>query len=329
MRKRIVIGMLVLLPAVVLGGGALLSCSKVECGDGTHEENGKCIANSGNWCGPGTVSTGGRCETVPNPCGPNTTYDGDAGVCVGTGGGTADGGVGMRGARWTSFLLDKPESIKTIANIQLPGYVKDGTIVVILRTTPGIPGASVGLHGGDGVKTSDDPLTYTFREGFIPETVSAAIESPFTGTDGLQYTKFDTSGSQFDWTFLFLPDQPPLYIYNAKLTGTLDADGIPVSTDPPGLSGRFSGCFTPTALEAGKYGAADVYIEVLSQTLLDLIQSSGGQLDADCTGSGSNNGYLLEAEWEATEYVDLTAETAGADGGVQDGGGAADAAGTD
>jgi hypothetical protein len=327
MRKRIMIGMLVLLSTVFLGA-PLLSCSKLECGNGTHEENGKCVSNSDNWCGPGTVSQGGSCVVVPNPCGPNTTYEGDGGICVGTGGGTVgDAGVQMRGARWYQFLMQKPESIATLANIQLPGYFKDGTIVVILRTEPGIPGASVALHGGDGLKINDDPLTYTFREGFIPETVSATIGTPYTGTDGLTYTPFETS-SQFDWTFKFLPDQPPLYIYNATISGNLNPDALPTSTDPP-LSGTFSGCFTPRA-NGDKYGAEDVYLEVLSQNLLQLIQGSGGQMDAECTPNGGvPNGYLLQAKWDASEILELTPETPATDGGVEDDAGVSDAAATD
>ena len=102
MRKTILIGILVLLPAALVGGLSLVSCTTVTCSTGTHEEGGKCVANLENECGPGTKSSGGQCIPVTGiPCGENTTWDGDAGLCKGTGGGTGDGGTGvMRGARW-------------------------------------------------------------------------------------------------------------------------------------------------------------------------------------------------------------------------------------
>ena len=137
MRKRILIGILVLLPAALVAGGSLLSCSKVECGTGTHEEGGKCLANLENECGPGTYSSGGQCIPITGtPCGVNTKWNNDAGQCEGSGGGSGDGGVLMRGARWNKFLLEKPDSITALANIQLPGYFESGSIVVILRTEP-------------------------------------------------------------------------------------------------------------------------------------------------------------------------------------------------
>ncbi|MBI5482060.1 MAG: hypothetical protein HY906_24610 [Deltaproteobacteria bacterium] len=319
MRKTILIGILVLLPAALAGGVSLLSCSQVECGTGTHEEGGKCVANLENECGPGTYSTGGQCVPVTgSPCGPNTSWvvdDAGVGLCHGSAS-AGDGGVNMRGARWNQFKMIKPESIATLANIQLPGYFADGTIVVILRTEP-LDSASVWLHGGDGTKTSDDPLAYTFKEGFIPPSVLSYLDPAVTGTDGKTYTPFRTA-AQFEWTFKFLPSQPPLYMYKASLTGKLDPDMIPTSSDPPGLSGTFKGCFTPTALEPGKYGAEDVYLDVLSQNLKQLIESSGGVIDTDCTGSGSNNGYLLEAQWESRdENMDLTPDTGSTDGGVE------------
>ena len=318
MRKTILIGILVLLPAAIVGGASLLSCSQLECATGTHEEGGKCVANLPNECGPGTESSGGLCVVVPNPCGPNTRWDGDASVCIGQGGGIPDGGTVMRGARWNQFLMIRPESIATLANIQLPGYFTSGTIVVIMRSEP-MDSTSVWMHGGTGVKTSDDPLTYTFKEGFVPAKVLSYLDPAITGVDGLQYTPFRTA-TEFEWTFQFIPPpEPPLYIYKASATGTLDPEGIPNSNDnPPTLTGTFKGCFTETQASPGKYGAEDVYIEVLGQTLKQLIEGSGGVKDADCTGSGANNGYILEAKWQSRdENMDLTPDTGQTDGGVQ------------
>lgn len=326
MRKTILIGILVLLPAALVAGGSLVSCTDVTCGTGTHEAGGKCVASLPNTCGPGTYSWDGQCIPVEGShCGPNTKWDNDAGLCVGVGGGTGDGGTPTltRGARWNKFELLKPESIAPLANIQLPGYFADGTIVVILRSEE-IEGdaTAVNLHGGDGLKTSDDPLTYTFVEGFRPPSVLTYLDEAVTGSDGKSYRPFHTS-AEFDWTFKFLPGQPALYMYKASVTGTLDPDGIPVASEPsPGMQGTFKGCFTPYGDQGAgqdcvdKCGAENVYLEVLTQNMLQLIQGSGGQLDADCTGSGSLNGYLLEAKWESTELMDLTAPAAPTDGGV-------------
>jgi hypothetical protein len=324
MRKTIVIGLMVLLPAILIGGVSLVSCTQLECSTGTHEEGGKCVANLENECGPGTYSSMGQCVPVPGtPCGLNTTWNYDAGQCEGSAS-AGDGGVLMRGARWNKFLMQKPESIATLANIQLPGYFADGTIVVILRSEP-LDSASVWLHGGDGVKTSDDPLAYTFREGFVPASILSYTDAAEVGSDGLMYTPFRTATS-FDWTFKFLPGQPPLYMFKTSITGTLDPTGIPVSNEPggpSGMKGTFQGCFKPYGDQGPgqpcveKCGAENVYLEVLSQNLQQLIEASGGVMDADCDDSGSNNGYILQAKWEATELMDLTREEAATDGGVE------------
>jgi hypothetical protein len=40
---------------------ALWGCTNLQCGDGTHEENGLCVANIPYSCGPGTVFVKGHC----------------------------------------------------------------------------------------------------------------------------------------------------------------------------------------------------------------------------------------------------------------------------
>jgi hypothetical protein len=315
MRKTILIGILVLLPAALVAGGSLVSCADVTCGTGTHEEGGKCVASLPNTCGPGTYSTVGGCIPVGgSPCGPHTTWDNDAGICVGTGGGGGDidGGVSS-GARWDKFQLVKPEAITSLANIQLPGYFASGSIVVILRADPTVDEASVNLHGGDGLKTSDDPITYTFKDGFKPAAVLTYLDAPVSG-----FKPFHT-GSEFEWVFQFIPGQPPLYLYKASVSGSLNEDGIPVSTQPTAMYGTIKGCFTPEGINCGqpdgKCGAADVYIEVITQDLKQLIENSGGTLDAECFENGGvPNGYLFEANWEANEVVQFS--TAAPDAGV-------------
>ena len=75
------------LVAVAAAVGALAAaCDSLECGAGTHEERGACVAKVDYClCGPGTVmvptDAGCHCELTPPTCGQNTTWDADAGVC--------------------------------------------------------------------------------------------------------------------------------------------------------------------------------------------------------------------------------------------------------
>jgi hypothetical protein len=308
MRKTILIGILVLFPAAVIGGASLASCSDVTCGTGTHEEGGKCVNNQESTCGAGTYSLGGRCiPTDGDPCGKNTVWNFDAGKCEGQSGGP----VGeLRGGRWTNVHMSKPESIATIANLQLPPQFADGTFVIILRTVPLEEGVSVWLHGGDGVLMTEEPLMYTFKEGFDPNPAVLTNLSPQEMNDGgAAKIPFQTA-SDFNMRFQFVGNatdpQPPLYIWKAKITGTLDQDGIPVANDPP-LGGKLTGCFKAHGdMAANKAGAADIYITLLSQTILELIDSSGGVVDDDCDDSGSNNGFAFEIQWDSNETTDLT-----------------------
>jgi hypothetical protein len=306
MRKTILIGFLVVLPAVIIGGASLASCSNVACGTGTHEEGGKCIANLESSCGEGTYSFGGRCIPVEGlVCGKNTSWNFDAGQCEGQSGGP----VGeLRGGRWTNVKMNKPTSIATIANLQLPPQFADGTFVIILRTVP-LSDTAIGLHGGDGVLMSEDPLMYTFKEGFDPSPeVVAALAPQETNDGGTAKIPFETA-SDFNMRFQFVGNatdpQPPLYIWKAKMTGSLDGDGVPVANDPP-LSGRFTGCFKAHGEPPQKAGAADIYITLLTQTILELIESSSGTMDDDCDGSGSNNGFAFEIQWDSNETTELT-----------------------
>jgi hypothetical protein len=319
-KKAILIGFLVLLPAAILSGASLVSCSDLACGAGTHEESGKCVSDLPSTCGEGTQSSGGACVVVPNVCGENTRWDGDASACVGTGGSGGDGGQGaLVGGRWTGIKMNKPESIATIANLQLPPLFADGTFVIILRTEP-LSSTAINLHGGDGVKMSDDPLMYTFKEGFNPTpAVVSTIGDPDTNDAGVAKIPFATAGD-FQMNFQFVGNatdpQPPLYIWKAKITGTMDDQGVPTSNDPP-LGGKMTGCFTAHGT-TGKAGAADIYITLLSSTILELINSSGGSMDMDCTDSGSNDGFAFEIQWDSNETTALTLDLGDAGVAQQD-----------
>jgi hypothetical protein len=320
MRKTILIGILVLLPAAILGGVSLVSCSSLDCGTGTHEESGKCVPNLPSTCGPGTYSSAGQCiRTEGTVCGPNTVLNVDAGVCEGTGGsGGNDGGV-LQGGRWTNLKMNKPTSIATIANLQLPPLFADGTFVIILRTVP-LSDTAVYLHGGDGVKASEEPLTYTFKEGFNPNPqVISTLGDADTNDAGVAKIPFQTA-EDFQMNFQFVGNatdpQPPLYIWKAKITGTMDGQGVPTSNDPP-LDGKMTGCFTAHGTP-GKAGAADIYITLLSQTILELITNSGGAVDMDCTDSGSTDGFAFEIQWDSNETTALTLDLGDAGVAQQD-----------
>ncbi|TDP62368.1 proprotein convertase P-domain-containing protein [Bradymonas sediminis] len=78
--------LVLLMGALALASLPAVGCGGPECGDGTTEKDGKCVAEAGGeggiTCGAGTVEENGACvpsETVS--CGPKTTED-DQGRCV-------------------------------------------------------------------------------------------------------------------------------------------------------------------------------------------------------------------------------------------------------
>ncbi|AWV90629.1 hypothetical protein [Bradymonas sediminis] len=73
-----------LMSALALSTLSLVGCGGPECGDGTTEKDGECVADlggDGSTCGAGTVSENGVCVPAPEVCGPMTTPDED-GRCV-------------------------------------------------------------------------------------------------------------------------------------------------------------------------------------------------------------------------------------------------------
>ncbi|HEY3357976.1 MAG TPA: hypothetical protein VGQ83_32305 [Polyangia bacterium] len=189
------------------------------------------------------------------------------------------------GVRWTNAQLVRPESIKDIANLQIPAYVADGTITVLVTARPVAEGG-IELRGGSGAKLAADPLTYSFTADMRPPVVHAAVD----GAGGF------ATDAAFDWGFVFLPGQPTLDVRHATLSGTLDVNGQPTG-------GTYKGCMTTESM-------AGVYIEVLGKTVEQLVAANGGSPDCDATtggsvDAGSGDGFVIEMRWSSSEIVTL------------------------
>jgi hypothetical protein len=269
--------------AVPLLGAALVSsCDSLECGAGTHEEGGACVADpAACLCGVGTVSvpTDDGCECVPDglscPCGPGTVSEPteDGCQCVPL--------PPLPGVR-VCACMNRPSPF---CEIVLPGACaaeSDDPIQVLATASDGAGGYS--LVGGDGIAVTVaggtakvHGLLHPFTLDRQPAHVPLAVED-----DG----SFATApGDQlFEWVMVVVPGQPPLPLRGVSITGALDEDGR------PGSPGRIIGCY---ALE----DAAAIYIELLTQTFAELTQNSGAVPDCDYTGSGSMDGYTLDLSW--------------------------------
>ncbi len=67
--------MLKLTSAIFLIGTLLGGCTELACGDGTHEEDGKCVPNIPLKCGDGTRLNRGWCVVVDAGSTADTTED--------------------------------------------------------------------------------------------------------------------------------------------------------------------------------------------------------------------------------------------------------------
>jgi hypothetical protein len=321
MRKNILIA-LVAVASAGLVGGATLSCSSVKCGSLTHNEKGACVADQPLVCAGPLVASGGQC-VLPDGgkalCGVNTVWDADSGQCEGIGGGTqedggagGDGGVQLPtvGMRWTGFLLNKPDAITTVANLQLPSYIQHGNIVIIMASA-GAPGsADYAVYGGSGTKTIDSPLTYSFQSAFgygqtrplpllppvaVPATANGDTDSTLSEAG---YLTSPQNGNKFDWAFLFLPLQPVLDVRDVTIKFSAGGDGLIKSDMSGGNYGNYTGCFTRASADA-------LYISPLTTYLGQLLDANGAVPDCDPEGGSNLTGYIIDATWEADEEVQL------------------------
>jgi hypothetical protein len=198
------------------------------------------------------------------------------------------------GVRWTQFLLNKPTAISTVANLQLPQYVQDGTIIILLAVWPTTDG--IGIVGGGGSRVSASPLTYAITPDMVPPTVHG-VEATSVSAN------IFSTNEAFAWSLEFLPGQPPLDVRRASLGGTLDANGVPTSASPA-LAGFLRGCITRASAEA-------INISALSSTLGELLDSNGAVYDCATIVGGAVDGYALDVSWQADEIVRLVTASPG------------------
>jgi hypothetical protein len=242
-------------------------CNSLECSVGTHAENGECMADVPECtCGPGTVQ-------VANDLGCE---------CV-------VAPTRLPGAR-VCGCLQRPGYF---CNIGMPGPCEvesDVPNFVMATADEGVGGISlVGGHGVpamvDGGLTEIHGLEKPFRLDGQPARVLVVVDA-----DGNFTT--DPGAQVFEWEVEALPSQPRLPLRGVSVTGVLDAAGR------LSQGGHIVGCYTPES-------AAAIYLEVLSQTLLELCESSGEALDCDATGSGAVDGYTFDLKWWPGPAVDV------------------------
>jgi hypothetical protein len=199
-------------------------------------------------------------------------------------------GWGTTGARVVTARMRRPIDIAGPG----PEYEPHLASVTVLLARPVADGLEV-RAGHVSFVVEDGGVGLGYEDDLTPVAVSAAPGEPYEG-DGGARRPFTTEAAT--WRLLLSPGGP-LTVHNAVIRGSLDDRGLPTSNDPP-LGGTVTGCFTRD--EAGQ-----LYIPVLGITLLELITSSGGSVDVDCSGSGALDGFSFEMQFggEPIELQDL------------------------
>ena len=192
------------------------------------------------------------------------------------------------GARLTKLHVARPTSLATLWNLGLETPLADGSRVLLVAAQT--QSGTTAIFGGTGEPVAGHPGTYTFVNSMTPTSVLAETSPRADGR-----TDF-TTVTAFDWEVPFHPQEPWMPLHHATLAGSLDPQGVPTSDVPP-LSGTLRACFTVEEAKA-------LYVHVLAESVYDLSTSTQGHPDADC-GSGTIDGYTFEAQWEATEVVQL------------------------
>jgi hypothetical protein len=192
------------------------------------------------------------------------------------------------GARVTKLHVTQPASIATLWTLGLEISLADGSLVLLVAAST--QSGTTMILGGTGEPVAGSPGTYTFVETLTPTNVTAETTPRPDGR-----TDF-TTVTAFDWSLPFHPQEPWMPLHHGGLGGSLDPQGVPTADVPP-LSGTLRGCFTVEEAQA-------LYVHLLNESVYELSTSSGGRPDADC-GSGTIDGFAFEAQWEASEVVQL------------------------
>jgi hypothetical protein len=247
-----------------------------------------CGSKTGLQCGPGTTEQGGYCVAEQS--------DGGGGDAVDAA--SEDGPAAVvRAARWTNAHMNKPESLAAIANLNLPPLLAEGGMVMLFTVRPGELGPE--LHGGIGARQSSDAgVAYSLTDDLQTNgQAGAPIWAAPATLDGGATTLFGTPATvDVRGSFQFTPDQPPLDVRWLSISGTLDAEGLPTSASPA-LSGRYTGCFTQASAHAICPTIPGIPCTPLDEAL--------GAPDCSASGSGTLDGYFLDLDWEASEIVEL------------------------
>jgi hypothetical protein len=196
-------GCLPLLLAVGLAG-----CDGRTCGEGTVEKGGICVAADDYLkCGAGFVATANRCDPIPEwkqtACGPNTKWDKDKGLCVGTG--------------TVEETCTKQCPAAQGGKICLAGKVLEGAS--LLAHAAGSPDKPVPLTPASGVTLKIfDPIAFVTNPTGTPPLATAAvyntagcwivegIDIPFTNLFAIAID--DSEASKDLWAFGALGHTP-------------------------------------------------------------------------------------------------------------------------
>lgn len=189
------------------------------------------------------------------------------------------------GALLSCLWIELPCPIETINLIDPCDYASLDVPPLLVRA--GQAQSGLLIRGGSCRPDPDVAGSCLFVDQLTPVQV-AAVTGAAIVTDAGVRTPFETT-TPFSWPLTIIPQQAPLEVTNASMTGTLDADQVPTSDLPP-MAGTLTGCLTRASTEA-------IYLEILGMTLEQLLVGCGATPGCDSTGGGGLDGYVLTAHW--------------------------------
>jgi hypothetical protein len=147
------------------------------------------------------------------------------------------------------------------------------------------------LRVGSGTPVENQPDTFTFTDSTTP---IRAVAGPPADDNGRVYFPFDSTES-FEWREFFVPGQPVVVTHDVRLSGTLDADGVPTSEWPGGtvdIPGRLTGCMS-------RESVMQVNIAECGRTLGQMIEARGCLPDCLADSKDTLDGYWIDVRWSA------------------------------